>query len=190
MKTSERFFIFFVGFMIGLAIVSAILMRRAAKNEAVIQDPWAAHTASVEAANAETLPKSTEPSILLGKILDFGYLPNKEAPIKRVWILNFEDSYPLVRVVETLADGNLQYMAADQIQVELAEGVDVTDLSPMLDALQLRLRNFNRKHDSVVLGVLHQGLDAVPDTLKALEPWALLIKSAQPDTLRFRKNIE
>jgi hypothetical protein len=81
-------------------------------------------------------------------------------------------------------------MAADQIQVELAEGVDVTDLSPMLDALQLRLRNFNRKHDSVVLGVLHQGLDAVPDTLKALEPWALLIKSAQPDTLRFRKNIE
>ena len=61
-------------------------------------------------------------------------------------------------------------MAADQVKVRLAEGVDVTDLKPMIDALGIRLRMFNRKERAVVLGVLHTGIDAVPDTLEALRP--------------------
>ena len=88
-------------------------------------------------------------------------------------VTEFPESYPYVRVVETLSDGNLNYMAADQVKVRLAEGVDVTDLKPMIDALGIRLRMFNRKERAVVLGVLHTGIDAVPDTLEALRPWRI-----------------
>ena len=44
----------------------------------------------------------------------------------------------------------------------------------------LRLRNFNRKHGVVVLGVLNTGMEAVPQTFAALEPWAELIELAEP----------
>ena len=75
---------------------------------------------------------------------------------ERVWILSFVDSYPL-RIVEDQLSGELSYMAADQLQIKLADGVDVAELSPALDALGLRLRNFNRKYNRVVVGVLHTG---------------------------------
>lgn len=187
MKNTERFFVFFVGFMIGLAIVTLILMRRAAREDAVVADPWAFHLEAAAAVDAEPLPREVEPAMLKGRVLRFGYLPAEGNPRERVWIINFDDSYPYVRIVEDLKSGSLYYMAADQVKVGLAEGVDVTALSPALEALGLRLRNFNRKHRVVVLGVLNTGLEAVPQTLAALEPWAELIELAEPDYIHFRK---
>lgn len=186
MKQSERVFIFFIGFLIGLLIVSAILTRRASKKEARIEDPWSVHSASAEEANAEKLPESVEASILLGKVLSFGYLPNATDPKERVWILNFRDSYPYVRVVETLQGGSVTYMAADQIVVRLKADEDVTKISPVLEKLGLRVRNFNRKHSVVVLSVLNTDLDAVPKTIEALESWSDLYDSVAPDYLKFK----
>jgi hypothetical protein len=77
-------------------------------------------------------------------------------------------------------------MAADQISIHLAEGVDVTKLKPMLDELGLRLRMFNRKEDLAVIGVLNTQIDAVPTTLEALQPWSDLFESAEADLLRFQ----
>ena len=123
-----------------------------------------------------------------GKILRFGYLPGEAAATERVWLLNFKESYPYVRVVEDLKTGALRYMAADQIKITLADGVDVTDLAPMLDETQLRLRNFNRKHGVVVLGVVSTEIDGVPATLEAIQPWSKFFESAGPDTIEFRKH--
>lgn len=187
MKHTERYFVFFVGFMIGLAIVSLILMRRAAREDAVIADPWTHHLESAAAVAAEPLPPQVEPAMLKGKVLQYGYVPVEGDARQRVWILRFEDSYPYVRIVEDLKNGSLQYMAADQIQLKLMDGVDVAALSPALEQLGLRLRNFNRKHGVVVLGVLHTGMEAVPQTLAALEPWAELIELAEPDYIQFRE---
>ena len=187
MKNTERLFVFFVGFMIGLAIVSLILMRRAAREDAAVTDPWAFHLKAAAAVEAEPLPQAVEPAMLKGRVLRFGYLPGQEAASERVWIINFDDSYPYVRIVEDLKSESLYYMAADQVKIELAEGVDVAALSPALEALGLRLRNFNRKHGVVVVGVLNTGLEAVPQTLAALEQWAELIELAEPDYLQFRQ---
>lgn len=187
MKNTERIFVYFIGFLIGLLMVSAILMRRAARKEAAIADPWAHHIKAAAAVAAEPLPPEVEPAILKGAIMSFGHLPANETPRERIWIMNFKDSYPYVRIVQDLQSGTLHYMAADQIKIKLAPGIDVAALSPLLDTLGLRLRNFNRKHGIVVLGVLNTSIEAVPQTLEALKPWAELIERAEPDTIRFRQ---
>lgn len=186
MKNTERIFVYFIGFLIGLLIVSTILMRRAAREEAAITDPWAHHMEAAAAVAAKPLPPEVEPAMLKGSVMSFGYLPTDEPYRERVWIMNFDDSYPYVRIVQNLQSGILEYMAADQIKIKLAPGIDVAELSPLLDTLGLRLRNFNRKHGIVVLGVLNTSIKAVPQTLDALEPWAELIERAEPDTIRFR----
>lgn len=185
MKNSERIIVYLVGFILGMLLVSMILSRRAAKEEAGV-DPWVAHNAEAVAAGAEPLPPGMPASIHKGKIIDFGYLPDAEAPAERVWLLNFEKSYPYVRAVEVIDTGEFRYMAADQISLELAEGVDVTELTPMLDELGLRLRMFNRKERLAVVGVLSTRIDAVPATIEAVHPWRELFVSAKPDVLRFQ----
>ncbi len=185
MKNSDRIIVYLVGFILGMLLVSMILSRRAAKEQAA-EDPWVTHNVAAVEAGAAPLPESIPASIHKGKIIDFGYLPNAESPVERVWLLNFEESYPYVRVVEDLASGGFRYMSADQITIELAEGVDVTELKPMLDELGLRLRMFNRKERIAVIGVLHTKIDAVPATIEAVQPWSDLFVIAQADELRFK----
>jgi hypothetical protein len=186
MKKWDRIFVYLVGFVLGTLLVFVILTRRTAKEEAAI-DPWLLHNRAMIEAGAAPLPESVHASMQSGQILDFGYLPNAEAPMEKVWHLNFDASYPYVRVVETISTGALSYMAADQIVVELSEDVDVTALKPMLDELGLRLRMFNRKEHLAVVGVLNTDIDAVPETLKALQPYAHLYSSAGPDVIRFQR---
>ncbi len=185
MKKTDRILVYIVGFVLGMLLVSVILNRRAAKQEARI-DPWVVHNLAAVEAGAEPLPETVPNSIQMGKILDFGYLPNEAAAQAKIWHLNFDESYPYVRVVEDLSTGEFSYMAADQILRELAEGVDVTVLKPMLDELGLRLRMFNRKDRIVVVGVLSTRIDAVPATLEALQPYAALFRSAGPDVIQFK----
>lgn len=185
MKNTDRIIVYAVGFLIGMLLVSVLLSRRSAKEEAAV-DPWVAHNAEMVAAGAEPLPEAMPAPIHEGRIIDFGYLPNEEAPQERVWLLNFEESYPYVRVVESIPESNFSYMAADQITLHLSEGVDVTELKPMLDELGLRLRMFNRKERIAVVGVLSTQIDAVPATLAAVQAWAELFDSAQADELQFK----
>lgn len=185
MKTNERLSVYFIGFIIGMILVSMIMLRRSAREEAAV-DPWMAHNEAVATAGVEPLPETVEPAMLKGQVLRFGHLPNKESAKERIWLLNFKESYPYVRVVESITSGELRYMAADQIKITLADGVDVAELSPLLDATKLRLRNFNRKHGVVVLGVLSTEIDGVPATLEAIEPWSAFFKTAEPDLIEFR----
>lgn len=185
MKNSERIIVYVVGFLLGTLLVSVILSRRAAKEESAV-DPWVVHNAEAVAAGAEPLPTTMPDSIQKGRIIDFGFLPNAENPEERVWLLNFDKSYPYVRAVEALADGEFSFMAADQITINLAEGVDVTELAPMLDELGLRLRMFNRKEKIAVVGVLSTRIDAVPATIEAVQAWSDLFVSAEADELRFQ----
>jgi hypothetical protein len=88
--------------------------------------------------------------------------------------------------MEDLSTGELSYMAADQILIELADGVDVTALKPMLDTLDLRLRMFNRKDQIAVVGVLSTQIDAIPATIEALQPYSELFRSIGPDRIEFK----
>ncbi|CAA6693732.1 MULTISPECIES: hypothetical protein [unclassified Lentimonas] len=185
MKKFDRIFVYIVGFILGSLLVSMIMKRRALKEEASV-DPWVTHNAAAVEAGAEGLPVGLPEVIQIGKILDFGYLPNEEEAHSRVWHLNFAESYPYVRVVEDLSTGEFSYMAADQILIELADGVDVTALKPMLDELGLRLRMFNRKDQIAVVGVLSTQIDAVPVTIEALQPYSELFQSVGPDVIEFK----
>lgn len=185
MKNTERFTVYIVGFLVGMVIVSMLMGRRAAKREQAV-DPWHQHHEQVAQTGAEALPESVEAAMLQGEVLRFGYLPSVDNAEERVWLLNFQKSYPYVRVVETIETGALSYMAADQIRIELADDVDVTDLKPMLDSLKIRLRMFNRKERMVVLGVVSTEIDAVPATLQAIAPWQELYRSASPDFIEFK----
>jgi hypothetical protein len=185
MKNSDRIIVYLVGFILGTLLVSMILSRRAAREDAAV-DPWLVHNAEAVASGAEPLPETMPASMRKGRIIDFGYLPNAEAPSERVWLLNFEESYPYVRAVEDIETGEFRYMAADQISILLAESVDVTALKPMLDELGLRLRMFNRKERLAVIGVVSTQIDAVPATIAAVQPWAELFESARADELRFQ----
>ena len=187
MKNSERFVVYSLGFILGMLLVSAIFMRRSAFRHTTsdsIQDlVFLATDARIEA-----LPQDVESVILKGQILDFGYLPSDLDRQQRVWLLKFKKSYPHVRVVQSLESGALTYSAADQIKLTLRPDIDVTDLSPMLKALELRLRNFSRKHNIAIIGVLDTKIDAVPRTIEAIRKWSHLYQSADPDFIIFRKN--
>lgn len=168
-----------------MLLVWMILARRTAREEAAV-DPWVEHNAQVVAEGAEPLAEGMPASIRKGRIINFGYLPDAHEPEKRVWLVSFEESYPYVRVVEELATGRFSYMAADQITLRMADGVDVTELKPMLESLGLRLRMFNRKENLAVIGVISTAIDAVPATIEAVQPWHHLFETAEPDTLRFQ----
>jgi hypothetical protein len=185
MRKTDRVFVYIVGFILGSLLVSVILKRRAVKEEAAV-DPWVTHNAAAVEAGAEPLPEGISEVIQVGKILDFGYLPSEEDPEERVWHLNFDESYPYVRVVENLSTGEFSYMAADQIVIKLADGVDVTALKPMLVELDLRLRMFNRKDQIAVIGVLNTEIDAVPATIAAVQPYSELFGSVGPDVIEFK----
>ncbi|MFT4901271.1 MAG: hypothetical protein ACI81V_000540 [Lentimonas sp.] len=182
----DRVLIYIVGFGLGTLLVSMMLARRGNQQE-IAEDPWVAHNAAMVASGAEVLPAGVPASMRSGHILDFGYLPHEVAASEKVWLLNFDESYPYVRVVQDIESGALTYMAADQVSVHLAEGSDVTELKPLLDELGLRLRMFNRKEQLAVVGVLHTGIDAVPATIQALAPSGLLTRSIEPDWIQFKR---
>lgn len=185
MSHKERIFVYLIGLGIGLLLVSFILSRRAAKEEQAV-DPWVTHNAQVIAEGVEPLPSDLPKALQEGRILSFGYLPDAENPQERVWQLNYEDSYPYVRIVQNVATGETRYMAADQVLIHLKEDVDVTEIKPMLDELGLRLRMFNRKEHLAVVGVLSTEIGAVPATLAALQPWSASFESAEPDLIRMQ----
>jgi hypothetical protein len=187
MKNSQRVFVYLIGFTLGTLLVSAILSRRTMKEEE-FTDPWLAHNERAIEGGAEPLPLEMPASIQKGNIIDFGYLPRGHEPLERVWLLQFDKSYPYVRAVENILSGEFRYMAADQISILLSEGVDVTELKPMLDELGLRLRMFNRKEGLAVIGVLNTQIDAVPNTIQAVQPWGSLFVRAQADILHFQHN--
>jgi hypothetical protein len=185
MSGGNRIIVYFAGFLIGMMLVSLIMSRRAAREQAAV-DPWAAHNLEMLDAGAMPLPQRVPASMQQGRMMDYGLLPDENDPRERVWLLNFKESYPYVRVIEDIPTSDLAYMAADQIKLSLADGVDVTALKPMLDQLGLRLRMFNRKEKIAVVGVLHTGIAAVPDTLEAIQPWAEFFARAEPDWILFK----
>ena len=185
MTNRDRIVVFAAGFVLGMLLVSFILQRRAQK-DATVSDPWAEHNAAAIEAGAEPLPDAVPEIIRSGKIIDFGYLPNEVDARQKIWHLSFKKKYPFVRVTENLQTGRFEYMAADQILLKLADGVDVTKLKPMLNALNLRLRMFNRKERIAVIGVLNTEIDAVPMTIEAVESYAELFSTVEPDFLEFR----
>lgn len=182
---SNRIMIYFVGCMLGMLLVSGIMGRRAAREQAAA-DPWIGHNQAMVEAGAAPLPAELPEVMQRGRMLDYGTLPHSGDPTERVWLLKFEDSYPNVRVTQSIETGKLQYMTADQIVVALRPDIDVTAIKPMLDQLGLRLRMFNRKQGIAVLGVLHTGIDAVPATLEAIEPWSAMFERAEPDWIQFQ----
>ena len=185
MNNRDRVIVFIVGFVLGMLLVSYIFQRRARK-EASGEDPWVAHNTAMIEAGAEALPDKVPAIMSTGRIIDFGYLPDETNPQQRVWHLKFKKNYPHVRVSEDIDTEKIICMAADQIKLKLADGVDVTELKPMLDALNLRLRMFNRKEQIAVIGVLSTRIDAVPKTIEAVQPYAELFSVVEPDFIKFK----
>ena len=187
MKNSHRVLVYLIGVTLGTLLISAIISRRTTKHERVTE-PWLTQNSRVISQDVEPLPLKMPVSIQRGNIIDFGYLPSGSVPTERVWLLQFDKNYPYVRVVENISSGEFEYMAADQISILLSEGVDVTEIQPMLDELGLRLRMFNRKEGIAVIGVLNTQIDGVPSTLQAVQSWSNLFIRAQADILRFQNN--
>lgn len=184
MNPSERILVYLIGFGLGSLMVFMILARRSDRSAA---DFPAIQEAHADLSGSQPLPPTVPESIQKGRIIDFGYLPDDERPQQKVWLLHFKESYPYVRVVEEIESGTLSYMAADQVLIHLADNVDVTALKPMLKQLGLRLRMFNRKEDLAVVGVLHRGIAAIPETIESLQPWKRLFIKVQPDRIEFQR---
>jgi len=184
MKQKDRFYIFGIGVLLGCVLVSLMMNRREASRE-MARESWSHVPAeSAGADGVPALPEELAEAMRAGKVLYF----EEAGDGSKVWVLGFTDSYPYVRVVEDSETGSLRYMAADQVVVELADGVDVSAMRSVARDLRVNVRMFNRRENRVVIGTVVSGAQAVPETIAALEPYADLYKSAQPDYILFRDN--
>lgn len=178
MSNNERFGVFILGVIIGCVLVSMLISRRDAFREAS-DATWTGMQAP--ASELTPLPGGVEPVLHEGRLL---YHTSNET--ESVWVVGFTDRYPFVRVVWDATTDTFSYMAADQVVIQMREGVDVVALRPVLDDLGVRVRMFNRRESVAVIGTVSTGPNAVPDTLAALKPYRDLFISAEPDPIRFR----
>ena len=77
MRNSERVSVYFVGFIIGMVIVSMLLARRASAIKSRIPGM---PTTNKRPRPAEPLPAGVEPTLVQGAVLRFGYLPDATSP--------------------------------------------------------------------------------------------------------------
>ena len=80
---NNRIVIYFAGFLMGMLLVSLIMSRRAARDQAN-PDPWIEHNAEMVEAGAAPLPEAVHPSITQGLMIDYGLLPDEEGPEMRI----------------------------------------------------------------------------------------------------------
>jgi hypothetical protein len=184
MKQTDRIVIFIIGFTIGTILVSIYLENKSLKKEAAKEQVLEAWSEMDE--GTLNLPESLPAVFLKGILIASGTLINSNGEDENIWILEYKSSYPFVRIVENVSQQTLEVMAADQVLIHLREGVDVTDFQPMLKALGLNVRMFNREKKIMVISVLNRELDAIPQTLSALSPWNGLFDSATPDFIQVR----
>lgn len=177
MKLLDRIIIYGIGFAIGTVVISFYWQMKSAHSDAK-QDMDRAHS---EIEMELPFPESLPQVFAQGRILLSGSLKNAEGEVESIWIVEYKKSYPFVRIVQNHTRNSLEIMAADQILLYLNKGVDVTDLQPALNALGLRVRMFNRDEHVMVVSVLDNSLNAVPQTLEALEPWSYLLESCSAD---------
>ena len=94
MNNVDRFKVYGLGFLFGVLLVSFMMGRRASEEEQAV-DPWYDHREQAQASGAESLPEGVETAMLAGDVLRFGYLPDEDAPLERVWLLNFRKATPM-----------------------------------------------------------------------------------------------
>lgn len=184
MKQTDRIVIFIVGFTIGTFLVSIYLENKTLKKEQAeerVLNAWA----EVEEGVLK-FPESLPDVFLKGSLIASGTLTNRNGEDENIWIMEYKSSYPFVRVVENIPQQTLEVMAADQVLIYLKEGVDVTDFQPMLKALGLNVRMFNRDKNVMVISVISRELDAIPETLAAIRPWNDLFDFASPDLIQVK----
>ena len=184
MKQTDRIVIFIIGFTIGTILVSIYLENKSQKKEAAKEQVLEAWSEMDE--GTLNLPESLPAVFLKGSLIASGTLINSNGEDENIWILEYKSSYTFVRIVENVSQQTLEVMAAAQVLIHLREGVDVTDFQPMLKALGLNVRMFNREKKIMVISVLNRELDAIPQTLSALSPWNGLFDSATPDFIQVR----
>ena len=184
MKQTDRIVFFIIGFTIGTFLVSIYFENKSLKKEQAeekVLDAWSQLDDDVP-----KLPNSLPDVFLKGTLIASGTLINENGEEEKIWIMEFKSSYPFVRIVENISQETLEVMAADQILIHLKEGIDVTDVQPMLKALDLNVRMFNRDKNIIVISVLNRELDAIPQTIAALRPWEELFDSASPDFIQVK----
>ena len=184
MKQTDRIVIFIIGFTIGTFLVSIYFENKSLKKEKEeekVSDAWSELDDDVP-----KLPNSLPNVFLKGILIASGTLINENGEEEKIWIMEFKSSYPFVRIVENISQDTLKVMAADQILIHLKEGIDVTDVQPMLKELGLNVRMFNRDKNIIVISVLNRELDSIPKTIAALRPWDKLFDSASPDFIQVK----
>ena len=180
MKQTDRIVLFTIGFAVGTILVSSYLQFK--ENKRVTGQASESISNSLE---ANPLPDSVPSVFSEGALFDYAEI-NEDGRSERIWLLQFNKSYPFVRIVEDLNTGDCLIMAADQILLYLEAGVDVTEVKSLLDANALKVRMFNRNKNIVVIGVLNNGVDAVPMTLELVSVWTDLVAQATPDYIELR----
>ena len=177
MKQTDRILIYIVGFTIGSLLIFTYLRNKNIERKLSIESRIDDSGSISDYQFPDALPSVFRKGI----ILTSGELLNHNNQREIIWILEYSDSYPFVRIVYNLDMGTLEIMAADQILLHLNKGVDVTRLSSTLKELGLFVRMFNRSESILVVSVLNMGLHGVPETIEAFRPATHLIKSIKPD---------
>tara|TARA_X000000368_G_scaffold12908_1_gene10406 strand:+ start:122 stop:676 length:555 start_codon:yes stop_codon:yes gene_type:complete len=177
MKQTDRILIFVIGFTIGSLLIYTYLRNKTIERDLTIERRIDDSMTSSHYKFPDALPSVFRTGVVLAS----GELLNSEKQREIIWILEYSDSYPFVRIVHNLDMSTLDIMAADQILLHLNDGVDVTELSSRLKELGLFVRMFNRSEGILVVSVLNMGLRGVPETIEALMHADSLIKIIQPD---------
>ncbi len=190
-KKQDRFSIFGIGFLMGCVMVGLILTARANRQKNAEEEALYPTDKTIEGKPTTPLAKDLPESIKKGGIYSYNETINPDESSLSVWILVFQDNYPLIRISEIKGKKNelleRTITAADQFTVTLNTGKNKEDLKSALSELGFQYRGYQRKDDFHTVGIEDLKFMALPNSINKIKELSDLISSAKVDTIVFNK---
>ena len=171
----SRVYVFFLGFLISTILITLYLDFKSSSKEDKINE--------LVTKDHEPFPEKVPDVLKSGRCIDAGFIENEY-----VWIMEYSNNYPFVRISRNLDDDTIQFMAADQFILKVKDNYKITDFKPILDSLNLRVRTFNKNENILVVEVFNRNLDAFHKTLQELEDWKYMLDYVRPDYIEVKIN--
>lgn len=186
----EKVGVYAMGLVLGIVLVSLIQRERRSGEESGGRFLGKAIESMIESSGLRNLPEGSPDYLRESRLLDYLLtLPDASGRFEYIWILEVEEGYPRVRVIEQLeqrgpeepwVSQGFSIMAADQVLVQPAPGVEPEALDPYLQSLSWSRGDFFAGPQAWVVQLDESAPLSVPKAIRRLAEAEELVQAAFP----------